>query len=479
MTRGDSLDLRIQMQPYTYVRDTSGTSPYYAVSSFLCLYSAPNFTNDASVEDIIQPTLRDEYRRLNPICASPVIVIRNSGADTMKSLSITYGVKGGNHATYQWIGSLPFMQTQQVTLPPFDWGNTSDTNTFEVTVSSPNGAPDQYVPNSYESSQFILPPKYYNNLEVRVQTNLDAAPQYVWSLTNSNDSVFASGSDLADNTAYDDSLYLPDGCYTFVFTNLWNYGINWWATSPFLGTGLVALTSLGSPVYSPSGDFGQEIYEQFRVGAFPTVQVITDSLNFGYVDTTSQKTMTAYITPQNSQGLVVSSISMLSLQKYFKEVSYAPSADSNGNINLAFGDTLVVKVAFVPLKSGSWWGHVNVGTNDPRNPDIIVYCTGNGGIANSIEQQSGIPIMPTLQLSAAPNIFTGQSVVSFSSDYSGQSHVSVVNELGREVQVLYDGNVNSEIHSVTFSSAGLPAGMYFVVMRAGAAQRSVPVVIAK
>ena len=94
---------------------------------------------------------------------------------------------------------------------------------------------------------------------------------------------------MNDNTLYVDSLNLPDGCYTFQFINQWNYGIDWWATIPFLGAGWVKLASLGIDEYDPSGDFGQEIYQQFRVGALPTVDVLTDSLNFGYVDTTSEK----------------------------------------------------------------------------------------------------------------------------------------------------------------------------------------------
>ena len=175
MTSGDSLDVRIQMQPYTYVQDTWDVPVLrrLIVSGLIC---GTEFYNNTYCEDIVQPTMRDEYRRLNPICASPVIVIRNSGANTLQSLAINYGVKGGNHATYQWTGSLPFMQTQQISLPPFDWGNIGDTSTFEVTVSNPNGAASQYTPDNYASSQFILPPKYYNNLEVEVQTNLNISP---------------------------------------------------------------------------------------------------------------------------------------------------------------------------------------------------------------------------------------------------------------------------------------------------------------
>lgn len=481
ITPGDSVNLQLKMQPYNYVVQVPGnTTPYYDVASFLVLYSAPNFTNDASIEDILAPTTKDLYERHNPICGGPIITIRNNGANDLKSLDITYGVKGGNHTNFHWTGDLLFTQEAQVTLPPFDWGSLSDTNTFEVTLSNPNDTTDEYAPNNYATSRFVVPPLYYNNLEVRLLTNAAAAYQYAWTLKNSEDSVVASADSLNDNTLYIDSLYLPDGCYTFRLVNYWGYGLSWWATSPQLGSGSLKLTSLGMNEYAPSGDFGAEIYQQFRVGAKPTIAVLADTLNFGAVDSGEQKTMTAYITPQNKDGLNITGVSLGSIFKEFKIVSITPPLDSTGQLTLNAGDTLAVTVSFSPKKQGVRFGTLSIATNDLRNPTVYIYLTGVNG-ATEVKQNNvaGVPDAQLLRLDAVPNVFSDASYVIYSANMPTRARLYLVNAVGEEVGMLYDGMLDSQPRTVDVSAKDLPAGMYFLVLSSGGLKKISPVVVVK
>ncbi|HZV12230.1 MAG TPA: hypothetical protein VFA55_03375, partial [Candidatus Kapabacteria bacterium] len=479
VTPGDSVDLQLKMQPYNYVVQVPGnTTPYYDIASFLVLYSAPNFTNDASIEDILAPTTKDLYERHNPICGGPSIMIRNTGANDLKSLDISYGVKGGNHASYHWTGDLLFMQETQVNLPPFDWGNLSGTNTFEVTISNPNGSPDQYAPNNYATSQFTIPPLYYNNLEVRLQTNTAAAYQYAWTLTNSEDSVIASADSLNDNTLYVDSLYLPDGCYTFRLVNYWGYGLSWWATSSSLGSGWVKLTSLGAPEFTPSGDFGAEVYQQFRIGAKPEVILSADTVNFGSVDSGQHVQRTIYLTPQNSAGLTISGASVFSLKHNFTLISMNPPLNSeSGQTTLNVGDTMKIVVDFTPNAKGLNWGYLNLQTNDGRNPTPQVYLMGYNGATEVYEDTH--PVTPALSLSAAPTSFSEQTTVSYSVNVPAHGRLSIVNALGEEVGVLFDGMMNSQSRTAHISGADLPAGMYFLVLSSEGLMKITPIAIVK
>ncbi|MDQ1265650.1 MAG: C-terminal target protein, partial [Bacteroidota bacterium] len=97
----------------------SNTRPNWVLRSYLITYSDPNFELDASIEDIISPSLKQEYLRLNPICNGAEIIIKNNGNRKLTSLDFEYGIVGGGKAAYHWTGNLDFIQTEKVKLPPF------------------------------------------------------------------------------------------------------------------------------------------------------------------------------------------------------------------------------------------------------------------------------------------------------------------------------------------------------------------------
>ena len=48
---------------------------------------------------------------MNPICANPVIEIRNRGSEFLTSATIEYGLEGGEMSIYEWSGALDFMES--------------------------------------------------------------------------------------------------------------------------------------------------------------------------------------------------------------------------------------------------------------------------------------------------------------------------------------------------------------------------------
>ena len=78
-------------------------------------------------------------------------------------MEIIYGIKGGSIHTFNWSGSLEFLESEQVELPLLDnWYGTKDV--FYVQLKNPNGQVDDYDDNNYMESPFDHVPQYQNKI---------------------------------------------------------------------------------------------------------------------------------------------------------------------------------------------------------------------------------------------------------------------------------------------------------------------------
>ena len=73
-----------------------------------------------------------------------------------------------------------------------------------------------------------------------------------------------------------------------------------------------------------------------------------------------------------------------------------------------------------------------------------------------------------LALGAAPNPVRGTARISASLPEAGALRVTVLDLLGREVAVLADGQHEAGVHELALDASALPAGVYVVVLEAGA-----------
>ncbi|MBC8266934.1 MAG: T9SS type A sorting domain-containing protein [Flavobacteriales bacterium] len=267
ITSGDSVEINIDFQSYNW----SGTqTPSYIVECQLFQYESANFVNSAEIIDIIKPSLKDEHSRKNPICGKPLIVIRNYGSTTLSSLEIQYKVTGGSTHTFNWIGNLAFLETEEVELPNLtNWSGTAQI--FEVTLKNPNGQADDYSDNNSMKTLYDKVPEYPNTFVLWLTTNagvtntLTQVSETSWEFfTDNGNSVFSSGN-LYSNTPYRDTLTFTNGCYTFVVEDTDEDGLNFWANND--GGGLVRFRDVGAGwLQSFNTDFGTNIIHQFTVG---------------------------------------------------------------------------------------------------------------------------------------------------------------------------------------------------------------------
>lgn len=271
--KGDSIHtFDLDMQSYT---KTSGNSNY-VITCYLVEYGPFNYTNDAAILDVIQPSKHPQYLRYNPICSEPIITVRNNGTIPVYSLDIEYGISGGSLSKHHWVGVLPFGGTAQVRLPyKMDWTPVSEH--FEARIVKSNGNTDKDESNNYIKVAMPAPPKLLPaKVVVMFRTNV-AFKETSWRLLDAGGNVYKARNNFnAANTIYRDTLNLYNGCFTFVVDDsgeppaempLNEDGLNWWANS-FDGNGAVQLRNAdnGSLIHNFIGDFGSEIRLDFSVG---------------------------------------------------------------------------------------------------------------------------------------------------------------------------------------------------------------------
>jgi hypothetical protein len=265
MTSGDSLNINVDMDPFTNVNNSN---PGYQFDGQLITFGTPNFSLDAELMTVLAPNNNPNYKRMNPVCKSPIVVIRNTGSTPLTSLQIVYGVAGAGTSTFNWIGNLPFLASDTVILPAPNWFGTSPV--FTATIQNPNGQQDQLSDNNSLTVNYVAPPAYTNHIVFEVRTN-NAAWQNSYWLEDENGNVIFSRSGLSNATTYRDTVNLNIGCYIFRLTDSGGDGLSFWANNSGTGYCRMKNGTTGIIFKSFQADFGSEIYQEFTSGYNLTV----------------------------------------------------------------------------------------------------------------------------------------------------------------------------------------------------------------
>jgi len=260
----------------------------YQTAVHLMQYGAPNHTLDAEVYDIISPNDWEYYSREQRMCLNPRIVIRNSGATDLTSLTVSYSVSGGTVLTHNWTGNLASMQSTEVELPVTDltfWLGDGDLS-FTATVSAPNGGTDEYSFNDAFTTAFDMPDMYKPTFIIDLKTNNIPADNS-YTVRDHMGSLVWSRANLTANTTYRDTLVLNDGCYTLELLDTGNDGLSYWAYAA-QGNGSISIKDTsGIPIKGFESEFGNRLTHTFSVG-----------VGVGGVDTTNPANWPTYYNDQ-------------------------------------------------------------------------------------------------------------------------------------------------------------------------------------
>lgn len=245
----------------------SGASNYW-VSNQLVTYGAPNFTLDASVVDIKNPSNKVEYARTNSICKNPTIVIKNTGSTALTKLTIEYWVNNNTtKESYNWTGNLAFLETTEVVLPTGSslWTSLSGAanNVFNVEIKNPNNGTDGYSYNNKMSTPFKITNVLPKDFILWTKTNL-FANETSYKIIDENNNILLDRNGLVNNTNYRDTMHLGFGCYQLIIEDSDADGLSFWANSD--GAGFARLrTMTGATIANLQGDFGKSLIYNFTV----------------------------------------------------------------------------------------------------------------------------------------------------------------------------------------------------------------------
>ncbi|GAB4295477.1 MAG: hypothetical protein Kow0068_20100 [Marinilabiliales bacterium] len=268
---GDTIDFDYGIEFYS---DNGEKDGEFQMTHQLVSYGPPNFYNDASITDIIKPTDKDKYARLNPACGNPEIIIQNTGKNNLKSLKIEYGLISGKKSIYEFHGNLKFLEKQCIVLPVPDWSTQEINNTFIVKIIETNGQKDENDFNNTLTSKADIPIVLPNKFIIHVKTNdNNRACENSCIISDSDGKVYYYFDNYKDSTEYYHDIILNPGCYTFQFTDNREDGImlHWWyynTDKKLMGiSGKVDILSADKKeiLYSFPSDFGQELQLNFII----------------------------------------------------------------------------------------------------------------------------------------------------------------------------------------------------------------------
>ncbi len=238
----------------------------YDVGLQVIEYKTPGRNNDAELYDILKPSDAFALSRINPICHTPQVVIRNAGKNPLTSAVIKYKVSGGTEETLNWTGNLKFLDTALVTLPisNLSFWSGDQSNKFIATIAGANGGTDEYAGNDKAISSYNIPDILpTQKIVVRLKTN-NNPEENTLRIKDSDGNTVLAKTNLAANIQYSDTLDLPTGCFTLVLDDDGNNGLSWWAATA-QGSGTLAITdaTTGATIKSFNSDFGAQIFYAF------------------------------------------------------------------------------------------------------------------------------------------------------------------------------------------------------------------------
>jgi hypothetical protein len=265
-----NIDYSINQVPSNDPGQASGN---YIVAMDLISYSAPNFQHDAAIVDVLNPNSWEYYKKWNPTCSNPRVILQNTGEQPLTSCIIRCWISYGDWLEYEWTGNLGFLEQEVVEIPVTDlgwWRDYEGTQTFSAQVYAVGGYPDldEYPNNNTKRTKFEAPESINGPFFVWFITN-NKANENKYRLEDANGNTLFERATLTNNTTYKDTFDLSPGCYSLVVEDTDQDGMGFWYSSQVEGetAGQFRVRMVGgSYVEIFPGDFGHYHRYNFSVG---------------------------------------------------------------------------------------------------------------------------------------------------------------------------------------------------------------------
>jgi len=190
----------------------------------------------------------------------------------------------------------------------------------------------------------------------------------------------------------------------------------------------------------------------------PDIAVSTIAINFGTAAVGDSVEWRLLIMNRGVAPLGISSISLQSPSLNFQVVSFVTSVpvDSFQQVRIRFRPT---------LPNQTYTNSLIIQSNDPDEGMLSIALSGSSGATAVVQEQ----LPGTFQLyQNYPNPFNPTTSIKYQTPSTSLVTVKVFDVLGREVATITRETMEPGTHSITWNSSGLPSGVYFYRMTAGA-----------
>jgi len=275
-----AINYQMQMEPYS---NNAGSNGNYYITSHILYFGAFNFKNDVSIEDIINPSTFEDYKRYNPSCGDHRILIKNNGSDTVKSVRFKYGNTSATKNDFIWFGTLSPLQVIEIILPAVT-SYKSGMLTFDFEILNVNGKVDENTFNNKISSRYVQTPTHVKDIIIEFITNNEASENSII-IKDWLGAVVWTKNDFENSTTYRETLNLKNGyCYTLILDdkgtsvrNINKDGIGWWfgnGQGTTNGVFRIRNAANNSIIKNFATDFGTELRYEFTTGFPLTIEDI-------------------------------------------------------------------------------------------------------------------------------------------------------------------------------------------------------------
>jgi len=195
---------------------------------------------------------------------SPTFKFSNLGTQTVSSATFAYGLNGEQNNTYEWSGSLTFLQNEEVVLPTI-YNITQGAYSFLVKITHLNGEEFSSNTDSELTSQFVV---MEDPQTITLEIGLDMyADETSWKLYN-NDNVLLYKAPIYteedEENIYTYNFCLSEDCYRFVVYDEFSDGMAEGTAGFFKITNSDG--SLLTEMTKEEANFGDSIVRIFCVG---------------------------------------------------------------------------------------------------------------------------------------------------------------------------------------------------------------------
>lgn len=151
---------------------------------------------------------------------TPVVTLKNTGQNTLTTVTIEWEIDNVAQTDYVWNGSLTTNQTDDITFPTQTFA--PGVHSLEFHIASANNGADLNANNDDLSATFTI----VDGDEISVDILTDNyGGETSWEITDGSNNVVASGTGYDNNTQYNIPACLADGCYTFTIYDSYGDGI--------------------------------------------------------------------------------------------------------------------------------------------------------------------------------------------------------------------------------------------------------------